>query len=181
MKRKGGKKKPQQRGPQVRVNDRITAPELRVVTDDGENLGILSRDEAQKKAAEHDTDLVEISPKAEPPVAKIVDYGKYQYDQKKKQKEQKSRSKSAEMKNVQVKPATGEHDLEMKAKQTSKWLGQGHRVKVELFLKGRSKYMSQEFLQGRLDRFLNLITEDYKMTQEPKKTPKGLTAVIEKA
>lgn len=184
MKRKGRKKKPEQKTPRVRINDQIRARELRVIDETGEesqNLGVLSRDDALAKANEAGTDLIEISPQAQPPVAKIMDYGRFQYESNKKRKEQKARAQNVEIKNVQVKPATGEHDLELKAQRASKWLRQGNRVKVELFLKGRSKYMDEEFLRSRMDRFFNLITEEYKMAQEPQKSPKGLTALIEKA
>ena len=182
MKRKGRKKKPEDRGTNVRTNDAIRAKDLRVIIEEtGDNLGVISKQDALAKAKEYDTDLVEISPNAQPPVAKIMNYGKFQYEQKKKHKEKKARSQTVEVKNIQVKPATGENDLEMKAKRASEWLAEGNRVKVELFLKGRSKYMSEEFLRGRLDRFFQLITADYKITQEPKKAPKGLVAMIEKA
>lgn len=182
--RKGRKKRPEQRGPRVNINEQIRAKDLRVIDetkDESENLGVLSRSDALAKAKELETDLIEVTPNAQPPVAKLMEYGKFQYDQNKKHKEQKARKQTVEIKSVQVKPATGEHDLEIKAKRASTWLAEGNRVKVELFLKGRSKYMSHEFLRSRLDRFFNLITEEYKIAQEPKKSPKGLTAIIEKA
>ncbi|MEX1026773.1 MAG: translation initiation factor IF-3, partial [Candidatus Paceibacterota bacterium] len=167
--------------PRIRTNEQIRVRELRVIGPEGENVGTISSAEALAKAKEAGLDLIEISPNATPPVAKIMDFGKYLYDQKKKLKQQKASTQTVEVKNIQVKPATGEHDLEMKAKQASKWLKEGNRVKVELFLRGRSKYMDQTFLRSRLDRFFNLITEEYKIAQEPKKSPKGLTAIIEKA
>ncbi|MEX0673023.1 MAG: translation initiation factor IF-3 [Candidatus Paceibacterota bacterium] len=167
--------------PRIRTNEQIRVRELRVIGAEGENIGTISSDEALAKAKEAGLDLIEISPNAKPPVAKIMDFGKYLYDQKKKLKQQKASTQTVEVKNIQVKPATGEHDLEMKAKQASKWLKEGNRVKVELFLRGRSKYMDQKFLRSRLDRFFNLITEEFKIAQEPKKSPKGLTAILEKA
>jgi translation initiation factor IF-3 len=164
----------------VRINHHIKAPELRVIGHDGHNFGVIPLAEALKHAQEAALDLIEISPTAVPPVAKIMDYGKFQYDEKKKQKVAKARTQTSELKNVQVKIGTGEHDLELKAKKASEWLAEGHRVKIDLFLIGRSKYMDFKFLKERLDRIFRLITTEYKVSEEPKKGPKGLTAVIEK-
>lgn len=137
--------------------------------------------EALEKAHELSFDLIEISPNANPPVAKIMDYGKFQYDERKKEKTAKAKSKTVETKNVQVKVGTGDHDLELKAKKASEWLGEGNRVKIDLFLVGRTKFMDIKFLKERLERILRLITTNYKVAEEPKKSPKGLTIVIEKA
>ena len=76
---------------------------------------------------------------------------------------------------------TGEHDLNLKAKKASEWLKEGHRVRIDLFLPGRAKYMDEAFLKERLDRVFKLITEDFKIAEAPKKGPKGLTSVIERA
>jgi translation initiation factor IF-3 len=153
---------------------------LRVLLDNGDNLGVLSRADALDKARELGLDLIEISPKAIPPVAKIMDYGKFQYDEKKKQKIAKSKTHTTEIKNIQVKIGTGDHDLELKAKKASEWLNEGHRVKIDLFLVGRSKYMDVNFLKERMDRVFKLITVDYKVASAPAKSLKGLTAIIEK-
>lgn len=159
----------------------IRAKELRVIGPKGENLEVISREEALRHAKEADLDLIEISPNAQPPVAKIMDYGKFQYDQKKKQKAQKAKAHNTEVKNVQVKIGTDENDLSIKAKRASRWLEEGHRIKVELFLPGRSKYMEKDFLKERLERILKLITVNYKVAEEMKKVPKGLAIIIEKA
>ena len=100
----------------VRINNFITSPELRVIDDEGGNLGVLTSQEALKIAQQRGLDLIEISPTATPPVAKITDYGKFQYEQKKKAKNAKANAKITETKVVQVKIGTGEHDLELKAK-----------------------------------------------------------------
>lgn len=164
----------------VRINHQIKAPELRVITESGENLGVLTIDKALAVAHDRGLDLIEISPSAVPPVAKIMDYGKYLYDEKKKEKLTKSRSQTTEIKTIQVKIGTGEHDLELKAKKVSEWLSTGDRVKIDLFLIGRSKYMDFNFLKERLERILKLITVEYRVAQAPLKGPKGLTTIIEK-
>ena len=117
---------------------------------------------------------------ATPPIAKIMDFGKYQYDENKKLKTAKSKTHVTEVKTVQVKIGTGEHDLELKAKKVSEWLREGHRVKIDLFLPGRSKYLDVKFLEGRMERILKLITEEYKIADSAKKSLKGMTIIIER-
>jgi translation initiation factor IF-3 len=177
--------RPQYQGNQAkdtrtRINAAIKAPELRIITDTGENLGILSLADAIKAAEERKLDLIEISPKATPPIAKIMDYGKYRYETGRKAREVKAKSHITETKSVQVKIGTGEHDQQLKAKKTAEWLEEGHRVKVDLFLWGRYKYMEPEFLKERLERFLKIIPLDYKIADPMKKSPKGWTTTLER-
>lgn len=147
---------------------------------EGENLGTLSREDALKKADEFKLDLIEISPNAKPPVAKITDFGQYRYDTKRKASKAKAKAHVTETKSVQVKIGTGDHDQQLKAKRAADWLLEGHRVKVDLFLWGRYKYMEPNFLKERLDRFLKIIPAEYKIADPIKKSPKGFTATIEK-
>ncbi len=167
------------REPKTRINHAIRARELRVVADTGENLGLLTLEEALAKAESAKLDLIEISPNAKPPVAKIMDYGKYRYETGRKAREIKAKSHVTETKNIQVKIGTGEHDQQLKAKRISEWLQEGHRVKTDLFLWGRYKYMEPEFLKERLERFLKIIPCEYKLAEEIKKSPKGFTATLE--
>lgn len=153
---------------------------MRVITAEGETLGVITLSVALAEAQSRGLDLIEISPTAIPPVAKIMDFGKYQYDEKKKDKITKSKSQVSELKVVQIKIGTGDHDLELKAKNISKWLAEGNRVKVDLFLIGRSKYMDIKFLKERMERVLKLITTEYRISQDVLKGPKGLSMVIEK-
>ena len=165
----------------TRINHKITARELRVIGPTGENFGVLALEEALKKAQELSLDLIEISPNANPPVAKIADFGKYQYEEAKKAKVAKAKSHSVEIKSVQVKLGTGDHDLALKAKKMSEWLAEGNRVKLDLFLPGRAKYLDEKFLKERLERMLKLVTVPYKIATPPAKSPKGMTALVEKA
>lgn len=146
----------------------------------GENLGVITVEEALREAEKVNLDLIEISPNANPPVAKIMDFGQYRYETKRKASEVKAKSHVTETKNVQVKIATGEHDQLMKAKRISDWLNEGHRVKVDLFLSGRYKYMEEGFLKDRLERFLKIIPAEYKLADEIKKSPKGLSTTLER-
>ena len=154
---------------------------MRVLGPEGENFGVLSLSEALSKAEEEGLDLIEISPNALPPVAKIMEYGKFQYEQQKKRRGIKAKSHVTETKSVQVKIGTGEHDLGLKARKAAAWLTEGHRVKVDLFLWGRYKYMDFKFLKERLELFLKLIPAEYKIADPISKSPKGLSTTLEKA
>ena len=152
-----------------------------MISSGGENLGILSFKDAMALADKEGLDLVEISPNVNPPIVKIVNFGKYQYEQNKKQKKAKAGAKTTETKSIQIKIGTGDNDLSMKARKASEWLKEGHRIKIELFISGRSKYMADQFLKERLERILHLISEDFKIAEPYKKGPKGPIITIEKA
>ncbi|HLP86839.1 MAG TPA: translation initiation factor IF-3 [Candidatus Paceibacterota bacterium] len=163
-----------------RINNQIRAQEVRVISNDGVNLGILSIKEALNMASDQGLDLIEISPNTNPPIVKIAEYGKYKYEQNKKLKKAKAGAKTTETKSIQIKIGTGDNDLALKAKRASEWLKEGHRIKIELFLSGRSKFMPDSFLKERLDRVIHLITENFKIAEDYKKGPKGPTITIEK-
>lgn len=165
----------------ARVNNNIRAAELRVIDEEGQNLGVMKTTDALRMAQSQGVDLIEISPEANPPVAKLMSFGKYQYVENKKLKKSKATAKATELKTLQVKLQTGEHDLELKAKQASKFLKEGHRVKIDLYLSGRAKYLNKDFLKTRLERILHLITEEYKFVQEIKQGPKGFGVIIQRA
>ncbi|HEY4515923.1 MAG TPA: translation initiation factor IF-3 [Candidatus Paceibacterota bacterium] len=164
-----------------KLNQQIRASEVRVIGPKGENFGVLPIADALSKAKELDFDLIEISPNATPPIAKIADYGKFLYEENKKQKAAKAKVQTVEIKTLQVKVGTGDHDLALKARKASEWITEGHRIRIDLFLPGRTKYMDEKFLKERMGRLLNLITVDFRIAEEPKKSPKGLSALIEKA
>jgi translation initiation factor IF-3 len=165
----------------TRINHQIRSAEVRVIGPEGENFGVLPLSEAIQRAQDAQLDLIEISPNAVPPVAKIMEYGKFQYEQQKKKRDIKAKSHTTETKGVQVKIGTGDHDLNLKARKTAEWLGEGHRVKVDLFLWGRYKYMEFNFLKDRLEQFLKLIPQEYKIAEPIAKSPKGLSTVLERA
>lgn len=172
---------PRNNTPRININYYIKAPELRIIGAEGQNLGVMSNAEAQKLAQEAGLDLIEISPNANPPVAKIQDYGKFQYDENKKQKASKATAKVVEVKSIQIKVGTGDNDLSMKAKKASEWLDEGNQVKVELFISGRSKFiLNDDFLNEKLQKYLNLISVDYRVSVPMKRGPKGPVLVIEK-
>lgn len=165
----------------VNINNNIRSPKLRVIGPQGENFGIITKEEALAKAKACGLDLIEVSPNAEPPVARVADYGKYVYEVSKKLKEVKAKAHNTETKNIQISVAIGEHDIMIKAKQAAEWIKEGHRVKIELQLKGRTKYMDEKFLRERMDRILAVIPAEYKVAEPLKKIPKSMMIVIEKA
>lgn len=164
----------------LNINQEIRARELRVIGAQGENLGVLSLEGALAAAKAVGLDLIEISPSAVPPVAKIADYGKFEYERGKKEKAVRAKAKVSETKEVQIKVGTGEHDMMLKAKKAAEWLTQGHRVRAELFLKGRYKGMDEAFLKERLEKFLVRIPYAYRVAEPVGKSPKGFAAIIER-
>ena len=153
---------------------------LRVITDAGVNLGIIPTIEALEKAKELGLDLIEVSPNAQPPVAKIMDYGKFQYLEEKKSRGSKKIHQS-EVRGIRVGIDTSQHDLEMKAKKASEFLEDGDRVRIEIMLRGRAKYLDKTFIFARLNRVLDFITIPHRTVEPPKRGPRGYYAVIEKS
>lgn len=122
-----------------RVNEQIQAQEVRVIGDEGEHIGIIPIAEALKRAAESELDLIEVEPTAEPPVCRMMDYGKFQYEQEKQKRKAKAKQKSTETKGIRLSLRIGTHDFEVRIKQTKEFLSEGDEVKVELVLRGRER------------------------------------------
>jgi len=148
----------QQRGPQIRINQRIRVPEVRVVGDDGEMLGILPTHEALKRAQERGLDLVEVNPKAEPPVCKILDYGKFKYDEKKKARETRIKTAALDTKEIKLRPKTDDHDLDFKTRAAQAFLEGGHKVKFTVRFRGR-EITHPQVAQSQLDRIMQKLEE----------------------
>lgn len=161
------------------LNNQIGAKELRVVDEQGENLGVLSRDEAIRIAKERGLDLVLIAAQASPPVAKIVNFDKFRYEKSKELKRQKAATKALEMKQVQVSVREAEHDMARKAKRIEEFLEEGHNVEVQLTMRGREKSM-EGFARDKLKVFLAMITIPYKLTQDIQKGARGLLVQLTK-
>ena len=142
----------------TRVNERIRAREVRVVDEDGGQLGVMQPFEAIRLARERALDLVEISPNADPPVCKITDYGKFLYQANKKAHEQRKHQKGTQLKEVKFRPATAEHDYQVRKNQIIKFLGEGHKVKAMIFHRGR-EMAHQEVGRAKMDRLLKEIAD----------------------
>ena len=130
-------------------------------------------------AKEEGLDLIEIAPNAKPPVCRIMDYGKFQYQKSRKEKLQKSKQKRTEIKGVRISPRIGQHDLNFKAKQAEKFLNQGHKVKIEMILKGREKGLL-DIAREKLNKFIEIIELETVFEQEIKRQPRGLFVIITK-
>ena len=128
---------PPQRDTGPRVNDRIRSDQVRLIGAEGENLGVVTPARAMDLAAEVDLDLVEISPNADPPVCKIMDFGKYKYEQQKRESEARKKQKTIDIKEVKMRPGTDDHDFDRKVKDAVKFLEKGDKVKVTLRFRGR--------------------------------------------
>ncbi len=124
---------------QIRINEEIRADELRVIDSDGTMVGIMGLDEALKLAEERNLDLAEISPNAVPPVAKILDYGKYRYEEQKREKEAKKKQKTIQVKEIRLSTFIEDHDIQVKARTAEKFLSEGDKVKVSLRFRGRER------------------------------------------
>lgn len=152
---------------------------MRLIDDQGENLGVVSLGDALQKANERGLDLVEIAPTAQPPVAKIIDFGKYLYQLEKQERKQKAKHKTAGIKAVKIGLSTSEHDSLIKIKQLMEFLDEGHKVKIEMFLRGRER-ANMGFAQERFKAFLSRIQAPHKTEQPTKKIPSGFVTVIAK-
>lgn len=143
----------------------------------GSNLGIISLEKALELAGQQGLDLIEIAPTAKPPVARIMDWGKFQYQLEKQNRQAKQKQKNQETKIIRFGLKIGENDLKIRAQQTNKFLKAGHKIKIELPLRGREK-AHFELAQKKLNYFLSLINEPFQIELETKKQPKGLVTLI---
>ena len=149
------------------INEQIRDKEVRVISEDGEQLGVMSAKDALKMAKEAELDLVKIAPTAKPPVCKIIDYGKYKYEQTRKEKEAKKKQKVTEVKEIRLSPNIDVNDLNTKANQARKFIGKGDKVKVTLRFRGREMaHMSTS--KGILDDFYAKL-EDVAVVDKPAK------------
>lgn len=146
-----------------RLNNRITAPKVRLIDDQGKHLGTVNLEEALKLSLEKSLDLIEISPKEEPPVVKIMDFGKFLYEQKKKDRDLKKK-KVKELKVLRLSLRTGKHDLETRSHQALKFLKNGHKVKIEMLLKGRERAHT-DLAKKIIDDFTKNLGEEIKIEQ----------------
>ncbi|PQP78971.1 translation initiation factor IF-3 [Spiroplasma sp. ChiS] len=148
------------------VNYDIRAREVLIILDDGNKVGPLGRNEAIRFAEEKGLDLLLVSVASNPPVAKLVDYGKYKYEQKKKEKENKKNQHITENKEMRLRTGIGEHDLEFKAKKVREFLTDGNRVKISLKFRGR-EVVRPEYGKETLDKFFSYIEDLAKIEKEP--------------
>lgn len=162
---------------QTRINHRIRVSEVRVIGPDGAQLGILKTREARQIAENEGLDLVEVSPTARPPVCKIMDYGKYKYEQDKKKREAKKHQTVIKVKEIKLRPGTDKHDLETKLKHAKEFLEEGNKVKITVRFRGR-EMAHRELGREILDRFVTELGDLAKPDQNAKFEGRMLTAVV---
>ncbi|MEE9464141.1 MAG: translation initiation factor IF-3 [Candidatus Neomarinimicrobiota bacterium] len=149
-----------------RINDQITAPRVRLVGGDGEQLGIVPIEDALKKAEDQNLDLVEVAPKANPPVCKILDYGKFRYNQQKRLRESKKKQHVIANKEVRMRPGIGDHDLETKINHAIKFLQEGSRLKITVRFRGR-ELSRQDLGTTLLDRVVEMLADYAEIDKSP--------------
>lgn len=149
------------------VNERIRAKSVRLIDENGKQMGIKPTNEAIEIAKERELDLVEVSPEANPPVCKLLDYGKYKFEQEKKKKESKKRQKNVKLKEIRMQPKIEEHDLAFKTKHIREFLESGFKVKVTIRFRGR-ELAHTELGRDVLDRVLVILENSYTLESPPK-------------
>lgn len=173
----GGRDISQQQTPPTRVNEMIRIPQLRVVDENGEQLGILERNEALDIARERGLDLVEVAPNARPPVCRIMDYGKFKYEESKKAKRAKAKQHHQKVKTVKFRPKTEEHDYTFKKKHILEFLEEGDKVKIEVRFRGREMaYL--ELGERIVERLLRDLQDQALLDGDPKMEGRSLTLML---
>jgi translation initiation factor IF-3 len=167
----------QQRQYQIRVNHRIRVPEVRVIGADGSMLGVLQTHEALRAAQEQGLDLVEVNPKADPPVCKILDFGKYKYEEKKKQAQARRNQSVVEIKEIKLRPKTDDHDIAFKVKAARRFLEAGHKVKFTVRFRGR-EITHPEKAHEQIDIILKALDDVANVETRPMMEARAMSIVV---
>ncbi|MDR9787017.1 MAG: translation initiation factor IF-3 [Peptococcaceae bacterium MAG4] len=160
-----------------RVNEEIRAKEVRVIDTDGTQLGIMSARDALRLAEERQQDLVEIAPAAKPPVCKLMDYGKYKYEQSKREKEAKKKQKIINIKELKLRPNIEDHDFEVKAKNAIRFLKDGDKVKATIIFRGR-EIVHTQLGQQLLKRLAENVKDYSTIERQPKLEGKNMVMIL---
>ncbi|MBS0651938.1 MAG: translation initiation factor IF-3 [Verrucomicrobia bacterium] len=161
----------------LRINREIRVPKVRVIDEDGGQVGVLTLLEALTRAEQAGLDLVEIAPNAEPPVCKIIDYGKYRYQLTKKEKEQKKAQHQVKVKEIKIKPNTDEHDIEVKMKHAREFIAKGNKVRVTCTFRGR-EMLHSEYGRRAVQRFCDDLSDVATPESPPKMLGRNLSVVL---
>ena len=152
---------------------------MRLIDEKGNNVGVVDTQKALEMARVQNLDLVEIAPQAKPPVARIIDFGKYLYQQEKQIKQQKAKQKTSELKLIKIGMKISDHDALIKIRKLEEFLGEGNKVKIDMFLRGRER-ANKDFARGKFNHFLSLIQAKYTVEQPVKQLPTGFNMLISK-
>ena len=163
----------------TRINDAIRVPRVRLIDEDGAQLGIKTADEAREYAYGKNLDLVEVAAQADPPVARVMDYGKYKYELKQKKKQSAKKQHKVVTKEVRLRPKTGEHDFMVKLKRARQFLTKDYKVQVNVLFRGRERAHG-DIAKGHLERMLKELADIAKVEQPPKSEGYRMMMVLAK-
>jgi translation initiation factor IF-3 len=172
-----GQRAGKERIEEPRVNRRIRVPDVRVIGEDGEQLGIMPTIQALRRAELANLDLVEVQPRAKPPVCKIMDYGKYKYEQARKNAESRKKQQQIELKEVKFRPKTGEHDFEVKVRNLKRFLEKGNKGKVTVMFRGR-EIVHPEMGREMLNRVIQSLGEEALIEQHPRLEGRQMVMIV---
>ena len=161
----------------IRINDRIRIKEVRVISPDGTQLGILPIEQALQTAYSQNLDLVEVAPEAKPPVCRIMDYGKYRYEQSKKAREARKKQTIIELKEIKLRPKTEEHDFQFKARHAERFLKEGNKAKITMMFRGR-EMIRMDRGKALLTRFVETLKDVAVVEQAPKIEGRNMTLIL---
>jgi translation initiation factor IF-3 len=167
-------RKPEKR---LRVNDMIRAREVRVIDDAGAQLGVMVVAEALRVAQGRGLDLIEVAPQAEPPVCRIMDYGKFRFEQRKKERESQKKSRQIELKTIRVRPNTDDHDIDFKARHARKFLEKGHKVKFNVIFRG-PEMRHTDIGRRQLQLFTEKCADISEVDQSPRMEARNMTLIL---
>ncbi len=162
---------------QTRVNERIRIREVRLIDDEGNQVGIIATRDALEMARQKGLDLVEVAPNAVPPVCRLMDYGKFRYEQSRKERDSRKNQHVVELKEVRIRPKIDDHDLETKGRQAAKFLDHGDKVKLTVLFRGR-EMAHPDIGKGLLDQLLELLKTHGTVEQSPRLEGRAMTAIM---
>ncbi len=173
--------RPVETAPLYRANQQILAPEVRVIDENGVNLGVLSTMQAVGIAQERGYDLVEVDPRPQPPIAKILNLGQFKYEREREMRKQKAKAKQVEVKGIRLSPRIGAHDLETRMRLAEKFLDEGDKLRIEIILRGREKAHA-ELAKGVIAGFVRQLQQKFPLTTEQPIQAQGgqLTTIVGK-
>ncbi len=159
------------------MNDRIRVPEIRVIGADGKMMGVMNTHEARRMAQDLDLDLVEVNPKANPPVCKIMDFGRFKYEEKKKQAEARKRQTQIALKEIKLRPKTDDHDIEFKVKHVRRFLEEGNKVKITVRFRGR-EITHPETARRQIDLIVDAVDDIGSVETSARLEGRTMTAIL---
>ncbi len=168
---------PPEHANRARANDKIRSPQVRLIDDKGEQLGVVTVDDARARATAAGFDLVEVAPEAKPPVCRIMDFSKYVFELQKKERQAKAKAHKSETKEVRLRPGTGDGDLDIKAKHAREFLEEGHKVGIQLQFRGR-EMSHRELGIEMIRKFTAMLDDCAKMEQEPRMEGRRMNALL---